>query len=240
MKKLVLILSLSLVPAFVTLAARQPLPQQATSAAARDFLNRYCVSCHSEDGKIANLWFTGNGLDVDKVPQRADAWERVLLRLRTGLDPKPTSEPGPAPAAVKSMVSWLESELDRGALPNLTAPGDHRLNRTEYGNAVRDIFGVQFDPTTLLPQDDSTHGFDNIASALGMSQALVDGYSNAAATVSALAIGNRTVVACRPLFPADETSCARSILTKVVSRAYRRPASAADLDAVMDVYATTR
>jgi hypothetical protein len=68
--------------------------------------------------------------------------------------------------------------------PHLPPPGLHRLNRTEYTNAIRDLLGLQIDATTFLPPDDSTHGFDNMAEALGMSPALMEAYVSAAGKIS--------------------------------------------------------
>src|SRR5205814_2173738 len=86
-------------------------------------------------------------------------------------------------------ITWLESELDKGAVPYAPPPGLHRLNRTEYANAIRDILDLDVDVASLLPSDDSTHGFDNIAGALGLSSTLVEAYVTAAGKISRLAIG---------------------------------------------------
>src|SRR3954453_24116342 len=85
------------------------------------------------------------------------------------------------------MTSWLESELDRTATPYTPPPGLHRLNRTEYANAVRDLLDLDIDPAKYLPSDDSTHGFDNIAGTLGISSTLVEAYVSAAGKISRLA-----------------------------------------------------
>ena len=90
------------------------------------------------------------------------------------------------------MIAWLENELDRGAVPHMPPPGLHRLNRTEYANAIRDLLDLDIDPAKYLPSDDSTHGFDNIAGALGISSTLVEAYVSAAGKISRLAIGEPT------------------------------------------------
>ena len=84
----------------------------------------------------------------------------------------------------------MENELDRSAVTYLPAPGLHRLNRTEYTNAIRDVLGLEVDATKFLPPDDSTHGFDNIAGALTLSPALMEAYLSAAGKISRLAIGD--------------------------------------------------
>src|SRR5204862_7110120 len=65
----------------------------------------------------------------------------------------------------------------------------HRLNRTEYANAVRDLLDLEIDVATLLPPDDSARGFDNIAGALTISPTLLESYTTAAARVARMAVG---------------------------------------------------
>ena len=91
---------------------------------------------------------------------------------------------------MESLIRWMENELDRSAKTHLPAPGLHRLNRTEYSNAIRDLLALEVDASKFLPTDDSTHGFDNIAGALTMSPALMEAYLSAAGKISRLAIGN--------------------------------------------------
>ena len=78
------------------------------------------------------------------------------------------------------MITFLENELDRNTVTKLPPPGLHRLNRTEYTNAIRDVLALDIDPSKFLPSDDSTRGFDNIAGALSLSPALLEGYTSAA------------------------------------------------------------
>ena len=98
------------------------------------------------------------------------------------------------------MAAWLETELDRAAAahPNPGRPADlHRLNRTEYANAVRDLLGSEIDATSMLPPDAQAHGFDTNADALSIEPALLDRYLTAAARIARLAIGDPTL---RPTF----------------------------------------
>src|SRR5213594_1561093 len=89
----------------------------------------------------------------------------------------------------KGLIAWLENELDRNAVTYTPPPGLHRLNRTEYANVLQDLLDLNIDPAKYLPSDDSTHGFDNIAGALGVSSTLVEAYVSAAQKISRLAIG---------------------------------------------------
>jgi hypothetical protein len=93
---------------------------------------------------------------------------------------------------LNSLVAFMENEVDRNAKTYLPAPGLHRLNRTEYSNAVRDLLGLEIDAARFLPSDDSSHGFDNMAGTLTMSPALMEAYLSAAGKISRLAIGSET------------------------------------------------
>ena len=130
-------------------------------------------------------------LDLSRVAADAAAWEKVVLKLRAGLMP-PAGSPRPDKAAHNGFASWLEGELDRAwaAAPN---PGRtepfHRLNRVEYRNAVRDLLGLDLDVSALLPGDDVSFGFDNIAGVLKLSPTLMERYLTAAQKVSRLAVG---------------------------------------------------
>jgi Protein of unknown function (DUF1587) len=172
------------------------LPQVVSSAAdERALLNRYCVSCHNEKAKgskgpaaEASRKLTLDQLDTARVHENAEVWERVVRKLRAGMMP-PVNVRRPEPATYKSMITWLENELDRTAVPYMPPPGLHRLNRTEYANVVRDLLALDIDAAKYLPSDDSTHGFDNIAGALGISSTLVEAYVSAAGKISRLAVG---------------------------------------------------
>ena len=169
--------------------SQQPaLPPPATSAATeRALLDQYCVTCHNQRLKTAGLLL--DTLDTARVHDHAEQWEKVVRKLRAGMMP-PAGMKRPDAPVLESMITYLENELDRGAAPNLTPPGMHRLNRAEYTNAIRDVLGLEVDATKFLPADDSTHGFDNIAGALTLSPALMEAYLSAAGKISRLAIGD--------------------------------------------------
>jgi hypothetical protein len=185
-----------LAPAAPAAAAPNTLPTTVTSATdERALLNRYCVSCHNERAKTgtgqaadASRKLTLDNLDTAKLHDHAETWELVVRKLRAGMMP-PAGVRRPEPATYKSMISWLEGELDRTATPYTPPPGLHRLNRTEYANVVRDLLNLDIDPAKYLPSDDSTRGFDNIAGTLGISSTLVEAYVLAAGKISRLAIG---------------------------------------------------
>src|SRR6185295_5101074 len=174
-------------------APRPVVPPSANRAAApadvdaRKLVDQYCATCHNARLKTANLLL--DQLDVAHLGDHAEIGERVVRKLRAGMMP-PTGVRRPDAATMESLIRWMENELDRSAVTHLPAPGLHRLNRTEYSNAIRDLLGLEVDATKFLPGDDSTKGFDNIAGALTMSPALMEAYLSAAGKISRLAIGD--------------------------------------------------
>jgi hypothetical protein len=153
----------------------------------RAIVDRYCVGCHNAKLMTANLAL--DKLDLAHLGEHAEIGEKVVRKLRAGMMP-PTGMPRPDRTTLEAFVASLENELDRSAVTYLPAPGLHRLNRTEYTNAIRDVLALDVDATKFLPPDDSTHGFDNIAGALTLSPALMEAYLSAAGKISRLAIGD--------------------------------------------------
>lgn len=166
-------------------AAGQPSSGQA-------FLNQYCVTCHNQRLKTGGLML--DELDFEHAGERADIWEKVVRKLRAGMMP-PSGAARPERSVIDAFASNLEAVLDRAAAgrPNPGATALHRLNRTEYANAVRDLLAVDVDATTLLPADDSSEGFDNVADVLKVSPSLMDRYVSTAAAISRLALGDPSV-----------------------------------------------
>ena len=152
-------------------------------------LKQYCVTCHNDKLRTGNLAL--DTLDLSNIPANAETWEKVIRKVRVGMMP-PNGRPRPDQATSQGLVSWLESTLDRAAAekPNPGRPLVHRLNRTEYANAIRDLLALEIDASSMLPPDDSGYGFDNIADALGVSPVLLERYLTAAGKISSLAIGD--------------------------------------------------
>jgi hypothetical protein len=153
-------------------------------------LTSHCVACHNTRLRTAGLAL--DAPDMADVAQRPEVWERVLQKVRMGAMP-PSGMPRPEKAVLDAFVSWLEDELDRASV-NHPNPGRtaalHRLNRSEYRNAVRDLLGLDVDVDSLLPVDDADkNGFDNVAANLSVSPALLDRYLSAARRLSRLALG---------------------------------------------------
>ena len=155
-------------------------------------LDRYCISCHSGRVKAAGLAL--DGMDLERVGLNAEVWEQVARQLRSGVMPPPGA-PRPDAQAAQAFLSRLEAELDQASMvsPDPGRPPLHRLNRTEYANAVRDLLGVEFDAPLLFPADPSLGGFDNIGGVLSISPVLLERYLAAAERISRLAVGDPTI-----------------------------------------------
>jgi mono/diheme cytochrome c family protein len=158
----------------------------------RALLDKYCVGCHNERLRTANLLL--DTADLAQVGTGAETWEKVLRKVKSGAMP-PMGAARPDHVAADAFVRWLQDSLDRHAVahPNPGRTAIHRLNRAEYANAVRDLLGVDIDGRSLLPTDDAGYGFDNIADVLSVSPGLFDRYMSAARKISRLAVGDPSV-----------------------------------------------
>ena len=159
------------------------------AAGQRETLDKYCVTCHNQRLKTAGLLL--DTADVNKIPENAALWEKVIRKLRAGAMPPP-GMPRPDPAGYKALIASLETPIDAAAAahPYAGRPVLHRLNRAEYQNAIRDLLDLDIDAAALLPPDDSAYGFDNISDVLGVSPSLQEHYLSAALKIGALAAGD--------------------------------------------------
>ena len=189
------------------LLAAGPRPQApAVHAAATEpaLLERYCVTCHNDNLRTAG--FSLESLDLGNISADAEAWEKVVLKLRAGMMP-PAGRPRPDRETYDRLASFLETDLDRAAAAS-PDPGHsdalRRLNATEYGNAIRDLLALEVDVTDLLPADDSSAGFDNVGLG-GLDPGRMERYLSAAQKVSRLAMGApvRSPVADTFIVPSD-------------------------------------
>jgi mono/diheme cytochrome c family protein len=155
----------------------------------RAVTERYCAQCHNSEDWAGGLDFSA--LDHGHVGSKPEIWEKVALKLRAGMMPPPGKE-RPSVREADAIAQLLETRLDAEGGGVATAPALHRLNRSEYANAIRDILGMQVDVSNLLPPDDASNGFDNVASGLGISPALIQGYTTAAMKLSRAAVGDMT------------------------------------------------
>ena len=151
-------------------------------------MKQYCATCHSDRAKAGGVSF--QGVTAETVVTDAEVMEKAVRKLRARVMPPPAA-PQPDPAGAAALVAWLEGTLDRAAgrahVPERLVL--HRLNRKEYTNAVRDLLAVDFDAADVLPPDDISDGFDNIASALQVSPSFIEQYVIAARNVAIKALG---------------------------------------------------
>jgi mono/diheme cytochrome c family protein len=172
-------------------AAPQTSPAVAPAAEAQAHLatiKQYCAGCHNDRAKTAGVSF--EGITAASIGQHADVFEKAVRKLRGRVMPPPGARQ-PDAAAIDSLVTWLETSLDRAATQAHLADRIvlHRLNRKEYANAVRDLLAIDFDAAEVLPADDIAEGFDNIADALQVSPSFIEQYVIAARGVAVKALG---------------------------------------------------
>jgi mono/diheme cytochrome c family protein len=180
----------------VQAATTQAAGQSASSGAAQTaspseaVIKRYCISCHNQRLNTGGLAL--DTLDLSKPTANPDVWEKVISKLRARSMP-PAGSPRPDAATYRTVASWLEGELDRAWAAH-PVPGRtnavHRLNRSEYNNAIRDLFALDMDVKPLLPGDETADGsFDNFADVLTISTAHLERYLSVARQVTRLAVG---------------------------------------------------
>ena len=156
-------------------------------------VNKYCVDCHNATDWAGSLALDTIDHSAAAIPQEAETWEKAIRKLRGRLMPPP-GEKRPNTQEIDTFVQWMEGQIDTAAASHVE-PGYvplHRLNRREYTNAIRDLLHLELDPATLLPQDDLSDGFDNVAKVLQVSPTFLDQYLAAARSVAVQAIGNPT------------------------------------------------
>ena len=182
---------LSLTSSLIGGAQTAQAPAQAPAALDTSLINQYCITCHNQRVKAGGL--TLDTLDYEHLD--AATWEKVVRKIKTGMMP-PSGMRRPERAALDAFANEVEKRLDAAATrnPNPGTAALHRLNRTEYANVIRDLLSLDIDVGALLPPDDATDGFDNIADALGTSPALIQGYVAAAMKISRRAVGDRTLI----------------------------------------------
>ena len=153
------------------------------------FVERYCVACHNGDEKAGGL--TLDAIDAGAIDRRPEVWEKVVRKLAARQMPPPGRR-RPGERDYDAAVSAIAEALDREAAAH-PDPGRtdtfRRLNRTEYQNAIRDLLALDVDAASMLPGDESSHGFDNVTVG-DLSPTLLDRYITAAQKIARLAVGS--------------------------------------------------
>jgi mono/diheme cytochrome c family protein len=190
----ILVISLLFVLSPTTTATHAPESRTSGSAqaSAREFVGTHCLACHNDRTRTAGLSLAN--ADFDAVATQAELWEKVLHKVRTSQMPPP-GRPQPDRSSRAGFASWLANALDRAhdGAATTTRVRIHRLNRTEYGNAIRDLFGLEVDTRSLLLPDEADEGFDNVAASLALSPAHLERYLAAARDISRNVVGDRTL-----------------------------------------------
>ena len=171
-----------------------------TPATRQAFVTQYCAGCHNE--KLRSGGFSWTKIDLAQPEQTAALTEKAIKMVRAGMMPPP-GMPRPSASTARAFAGSLEARIDQAAAahPNPGSPDLHRLNRTEYRNAVRDLLNIDVDVSGILPANDMSHGFDNMADVLTVSPALMEGYIRAAGKISRLAVGDPQVAPTTASFP---------------------------------------
>jgi len=173
-------------------------------ASQRALVNQYCGGCHND--KLKSGGFSWSKIDLAKPGESAEQLEKVIRKMRAGMMP-PAGMPRPNAETIKNFAAAIENGVDQAAAAHLNPgrPPLHRLNRTEYANSIRDLLSVDVDVSQLLPPDDSSHGFDNMADVLTISPALMEGYVRAAGRISREAVGDKTAPALTTTYQLSRT-----------------------------------
>jgi len=186
--------------AIVAMALTLPAALQAQDLHA--VTEQYCTKCHNTEDWAGGLDLSS--LDQAHIGANAQTWEKVVLKLRAGMMPPP-GKPRPSRQQTEAIARTLETRLDAESTEYPAAPALHRLNRAEYANAIRDLFGLQVDVAAMLPPDDASNGFDNVASGLAISPALIQGYTTAAMKLSRAAVGDMTATETTAIYQTPPT-----------------------------------
>ena len=199
MRPFILAAALLLLGVLVARVETQTAPPTAvrstTSGTPQGVIDRYCATCHNARMRAGGLAL--DAVDVAAADRDPQLWEKVVRKVRTGMMP-PSGAPRPDRATLDGFAASIESTIDLAAAktPNPGATSLHRLNRAESGNAVHDLLDLPINAAALLPADDSSgEGFDNMASTLSVSPALMQAYVTAAARISRIAVGDATITA---------------------------------------------
>lgn len=150
-------------------------------------IQQFCGDCHIKKSKggISLKDFKS----VESLNKDLETWDKVLANVHSGAMP-PEGSPQLTEAQKDKLTAWLESTLSKAqcAIPDPGRVTLRRLNRAEYNNTVRDLFGIDFKPAKDFPADDVGYGFDNIGDVLSISPLLMEKYLSAAEQVSEKAI----------------------------------------------------
>ena len=172
----------------VALADPGPATQSGAHPGGNFALLGHCTKCHNSEDWAGGIAFDAISTNASDIPANAETWEKVVGKLRGRLMPPPGAAQ-PDQHSIDSFVGFMENSLDHAATADPGNVSLHRLNRTEYGREIKRILGLDIDPSTALPNDVSSEGFDNIAAVLRTSPTFLDEFITAARNISRQAVG---------------------------------------------------
>jgi hypothetical protein len=186
------IAALALAPfaASVVILADEPAAKKINQTAAFQkqiipFLKKHCLDCHGADAQEGDIRFDQFKAAAD-VAADEKTWQRTIQMLRSGAMP-PEDVEQPTEPARRSIVNWIERTIYNFDCDTVVSPGHvtiRRLNRAEYNNTVRDLFGIKLRPADDFPSDDVGGGFDNIGDVLSLPPLLMEKYLTAAEQIA--------------------------------------------------------
>lgn len=197
---LALLLTAGLLTAALAAPARRPAGRRTAAPAAKPaaapagavsyqreiipLLQKYCSSCHGDKQAIGGINFQKFATEAS-VKAAHDIWEKVAHQVQSGVMP-PRGLPQPSAAEKSRIIAWIQSTISTVDCDSKD-PGRvtlRRLNRNEYNNTIRDLFGIDLKPADAFPSDDVGYGFDNIGDVLTISPLLMEKYMSAAEKVA--------------------------------------------------------
>ena len=205
------------------------------------FLKTHCVDCHSAESQEGGIIVDGL-TDVSQLLKERKTWERVYRILNVGAMPPADYETQPTDDVRREVVGILYDELydfDCSEIHHAGRSTIHRLNRAEYNNTIRDLFGISLTPADEFPHDDVGEGFDNIGDVLSLTPLLMEKYLDAAESVAAAVIDTRDFSkAFTQILRADKLKS--SLGGKVDKRGFRMLASQGTLTAEVSAHSDGR
>lgn len=222
-----------------SLASIEPSPSSEVDRVATELapaVAEHCARCHGLEKTNGGVTLAGVRDAADVARDRA-TWSRALAQLRAEKMP-PKRAPQPSAAQRAMMIAALEGELLRGGIGGDSAKVTvRRLNRTEFKNTIRDLFGVVYDAEARLPADPPTYGFDSLGDGLTASPLLLEKYWDAAGEIADRLFGDATLrrrlldAAGSPTEPVD----AERVLRYLLERAFRRPLEEGELESRLQI-----
>lgn len=214
------------------------------SSVPQAFFGQFCRDCHTGDEAEADLRLDALTAPLDIAQQHA-SWIRVAEVVRAGEMP-PGDEPQPTAELRQQFLQWLEPALKTLEDHQTSQPGRvtiRRLNRAEYNNTVRDLVGVDFQPAETFPADDVGNGFDNLADVLSLPPLLMEKYLEAADQIVRRALDDERLrnqlITSWPVRSEQRPDCARQVLQRFASRAFRRPVQPEELERLLQLVQQT-